>query len=254
MIHRDVVVVVPGEETTCFDGARELTEPTAVVLDRRGRVRSIGSQEGETVVPFSSTDVYDVGLACAYLERLLAGFPARHPLAVILTPAGGHAGVEGWELVACRLRLPGVLVSRPMAAAVGLGLEVDSEGGMLVVEVSAGVTTAAVVADGTVVVSVSGRGTDPGEVAASIRSVLVSIDPDLEWDVRQEGVHLLGEFPGGSWVTDLAGRLHLPVLPGGGLRVLLEGALATVEVIRPYLWDAAATRAHRRPGLLRTLK
>jgi hypothetical protein len=259
MSRRDVVVVVPGQETTCFDGVRELTEPTAVDLDRRGRIRNLGSRAGgpdgrEAVVPFSATDVFHIDVAAAYIESLVGGFHLRHPVAAILTPAGSHHKDERWQSVAARLRIPAVLVSRPMAAAVGLGLEVDSAGGMLVVEVSSSITIVAVVADGTVVASVTGRGREPADVAALIRSVLVGIDPDLEWDVRRAGVHLLGDFPGGSWVAQLGERLDLDIHPGGGRRTLYEGALATMDEIYPYVVGTRRPGPQRRPGLLRMLK
>src|SRR5690606_17510752 len=137
--HRhDRVVIAPGADTTCFDGVREITEPTLVGLDRRGRPRTFGSRATslpaeEVVIPFGSVDVFHIDLAAAYLDWLIGGFHARIPVAAILTPIGAGDTFGRWQGLVERMSRHVVLLSRPMAAAVGLRLDVDSPGGSLVV-------------------------------------------------------------------------------------------------------------------------
>src|SRR5690606_38970892 len=107
----------------------------------------------------------------------------RHPVLALLLPDAANDRSERWKGVCDSLGVGFVTISRPVAAAAGLGLDVDSGAADMIVDVRSDAAEIAVVADGGVLFSRTCYEPTPSTVASPIRSALVQTDPDLEWDV-----------------------------------------------------------------------
>src|SRR5690606_42002494 len=88
----------------------------------------------------------------------------------------------------------------------------------------------------------------PSTVGSTIRSAVVQIGPDLEWDVLSGGIHLLGRVPGDEWTGELSKMLGVRVgFTPDAERVLINGARSNLETLESYLWSVT-------PGVGRLLR
>ncbi len=86
----------------------------------------------------------------------------------------------------------------------------------------------AVVADGAVVFSRQMERSSPREVSAQVVSALRHLDPDLEWEVAERGVHVIGNEL--RWVTTFTESLPMAVVTGDP-RAMVDGARASLNVV-----------------------
>ncbi|HEX7100649.1 MAG TPA: rod shape-determining protein [Acidimicrobiia bacterium] len=245
-----VLVVAPGAETAWSGGAEVVTQATVVAVDQAGRIAGFGSKaalaaakRGEDLrlyQPFSATEIFSVDLTRAYLRWLVESWPegGRHPVLALLLPDCAMERSERWKAVCDSIGVGFVTISRPVAAAAGLGLDVDSGAADMIVDVRSDAAEIAVVADGGVLFSRNCYEPTPSTVASTIRSALVQIDPDLEWDVLSGGIHLLGRVPADEWRRELSKTLGVRVgFAAEAERVLIAGARTNLDALESYLWS-----------------
>jgi rod shape-determining protein MreB len=150
-----------------------LSEPSVVAVDAdSGRVRAVGSRARQAletdagellaVRPLQGGVIADLGYAEELLRRLIrAAHHGRraHPRLVAAVPSGAtkleRRALEEACLAAGARAVH--LIEAPLAAAIGAGLPVEERGGVLVADVGGGITEAAVIALGGIVVSCSAR-------------------------------------------------------------------------------------------------
>lgn len=241
--------VDPGTNTTWSSGPALVTEPTAVAVDVTGTPRACGSKAVLVAArrgsglrltrPFTSMGVLDAPLARAYMRWMIdsAGCGRRRLPLMLVVPAKREAG--GWKELAESIGVRPLVVERPVAAVVGLGLDGDSGIAHMVVDAELDATEVAVVVDGVVVGARQCRPLAEGmaETTSAIRSLLFTIDPDHELDVADRGIHLVGRQMADSGLAGaLADRVGLAVtVPDDPGKVVIEGARRTMETVRPYL-------------------
>jgi len=254
-----VLVVAPGAETSWAADADITSQATVVAVDPDGRIVGFGSEAALAATrsddlrlsqPFSATEIFSVDLTRAYLRWVVESWPAggRHPVLAFLLPDAANDRSERWKGVCDSLGVGFVTISRPVAAAAGLGLDVDSGAADMIVDVRSDAAEIAVVADGGVLFSRTCYEPTPSTVASTIRSALVQIDPDLEWDVLSGGIHLLGRVPGDEWTRELSKMLGVRVgFTPDAERVLINGARSNLETLESYLWSVT-------PGVGRLLR
>gem|GEM_PF-1498861 len=243
-----VLVVAPGAETTWSTGDDLTTQAAVVAVDASGAPQAYGSEAALSVArrhaalrlqqPFSSTEIFHPELARAYLRWLMArtGCRGRHAVMAVLVPSYPAGAADVWRQICEPLEVGSVMVTRPLAAASGLGIEVDSGYASLIVDVTADTVEVAVVADGRVLVSRRSSHRDPHDLAPVIRSTLVQVDPDLEWDVLSGGINVVGRAPEADWAKELSAVTGLPVkVTAEPERALIDGALVSLEALRPYI-------------------
>lgn len=254
--------VDPGPETTWSTGGELHTEPAAVAVDSSGRARACGSQAIQAAGrkgaglrlchPFTSTEVMDVDLSRAYLRWLVERarcLRRRLPLMIVIPAETPARTAAVWGDLARSIGAEPMVVQRPVAAVAGLGLATASGIAHLVVEAEPDATELAVVVDGLVVASqvVPPLPTGLDEAADVVRSFLVSIDPDHEIDIADQGINLVGRRAdyafGKAFAADVGLAVNIPDRPEA---VVIEGARRAMEAIRPYL-DLVTGRAG--PGL-----
>lgn len=246
------VAVDPGSDTTWAKGERAIAEPTAVAVDDQGRAHLFGSeavmaaarrQSGLALIrPFTASEVIVPRLAGAYLQWLVARAGEGHcrlvPLMLVVPTTGLSPTADRWGMVAAGIGARPLLVERPLAAVAGLDLARDPARAVMVVVATGESTEVAVIADGKVVHS---RHCDPmdqsiADIATVIRSALVSIDPDLELDVADAGIFLVGPRASARLAAELTARVAVEVsLAPNPERVVLEGARQAMETVRPFL-------------------
>lgn len=237
-------VVVPGETVTSWSNRRQrsapATAPNAVAVDGEGRVCGYGlealQQSGRSgndlalVRPFTSTRIRHPELAAAFVRWLLRARgrrPSRAPTA-ILVPSNPTAERE-WSSFVSELSIPAVTLSRPLAATAGFGLETTDAAHMVLIADQHGAEIA-VVADGAVVFSRQVQSSLPQEVSAQVRSALRHVDPDLEWEVAERGVHLVANGLSGRWVSILTESINMGVV-AADLQTMVDGARTSLEVV-----------------------
>lgn len=237
-------VIVPGETVTSWSSRRErsaaVTVATAVAVDREGRICGYGleavHQIGESgidlalVRPFTSTRVRNPEMAAAFIRWLLrtGGRRATRAPMAILVPSSPIAERE-WSSFVSELSIAAVTLSRPLAATAGFGLETTDAAHMVVIADHHGAEIA-VVADGAVVFSRQVESSLPREVSAEVLSALRQVDPDLEWEVAERGVHLVANGLSDRWVTALIESLHMKVVTAD-VQAMVDGARASLEVV-----------------------
>lgn len=237
-------MVVPGETATSWSNRHErsppATAPTAVALDAEGRVwgygweavQQIGRRGNDLTLvrPYTSRRVRHPELAAGFIRWLLRAEGqrvSRAPTAV-LVPSHPTAERE-WSSFVSELSIPAVTLSRPLAATAGFGLETTDRAHMVLIADHHG-TEIAVVADGAVVFSRQVESSSPQEVSAEVLSVLRHVDPDLEWEVAERGVHVVGNRLSDAWVTTLTESLQMEVVTAE-VQSMVDGARASLEVV-----------------------
>jgi len=255
--------VDPGPETTWSSGSKLITEPTAVAVDDTGIARACGSRAVLVAArrgsglhlarPFTSMTIDDPVQTRAYLRWVIetAGGRRRRPTLMVVVPALSRAEIVSmWRELAESVGVRPLVVERPVAALAGLGIDVAVGTAHMVVDAEKDATEVAVVADGSVV---DVRQTPPLSVdvaatAAAIRSLLVTIDPDFELDIADQGIHLVGrQVADARLAADLATRVGFAVnVANDPERVVVAGAQRTMETVRPYL---AQVLSRRRVGV-----
>lgn len=222
MSRERLVVIAPGPTTTRWVGFEAETQPALVAVDRAtGHPCHFGEDvlsavagrwdEFDLISPFSATEMLSPHLTLAYIRWLVATAPhvGRRPATALLVPAAPPMAQFAWRSIGERLAGATVILLRPILAAAGLGLDVDSAVAHLIIDARADGTEVAVVGESAVLAAQAVPGRDPDEIAAAVRSVLGGLDPDLEYEVRSEEAHVVGV----EWAESrsLADALGLPV-------------------------------------------
>ncbi len=160
---------------------------------------------------------------------------ARVVVSVPATATGVERRAVSWVAEKIGIRTDVVLVDEPIAAAIGLGLDIADDHPLLIVDVGYGITEAAIIASGDILAV---RGVrlgcaeldDPGacawvlpRIVACVRTVLDDIHPNIAAEVDE--VHLVG---GGSVRSDVTRQLQattgLPLrLDPGRLHAVARG-------------------------------
>lgn len=221
MSRERLVVIAPGPTTTRWVGPEAASQPALVAVDRTGRPRHFGEEvlsavagrwdEFDLVSPFSATEMLSPELTLAYLRWLVDSAPhaVRRPATALLVPAAPSSAQFAWRSVGERLAGATVILLRPIMAAAGLGLDVDSTVPHLLIDARADGTEVSVVGESAVLGAQAVPGREPKEIAASVGSVLARLDPDLEYEVRSQEAYVVGM----QWEESrsLADALGLPV-------------------------------------------
>ncbi len=221
MSRERLIVIAPGPTTTRWVGSEAASQPALVAVDRTGRPCHFGEEvlsavagrwdEFDLVSPFSATEMLSPELTLAYLRWLVASAPhaVRRPATALLVPAAPSSAQFAWRSVGERLAGAAVILLRPITAAAGLGLDVDSTVPHLLIDARADGTEVSVVGESAVLVAQAVPGREPNEIAASVGWVLARLDPDLEYEVRSREAHVVGM----QWEESraLADALGLPV-------------------------------------------
>lgn len=252
-----VIVLVPTASATTFatDSARRSVS-TAVAVDPAGHCLGFGEaavlaaarrrSRVSLLVPFSHRRIESERATADYLNWLVgeAGCRRREVILAPVVAATGHEALAGdWRRAVAAAGLRSIVLSRPLAAVVGMGVDVESSAAQMTVDLVDGIAEVAVLSGGQVQVTRSCSGTDPGEVAAVVRSILIQLDPDLEQDIVDAGLRMIGGSIPSGWGEELGRRAHLPVSAvGDAEQLVLEGARRTVESLRPYLRRLASSR------------
>lgn len=251
-----VMVLVPTASATTFatDSVRRSVS-TAVAVDPSGHAFGFGESavlaadrqpsRVSLLVPFSHRRIESERAAAEYLNWLVgeAGCRRREVILAPVVAATGHEALASdWRRVVATAGLRSIVLSRPLAAAVGIGIDVESWAAQMTVDLVDGIAEVAVISGGQVQVTRSCSGTYPGDVAAVVRSILIQLDPDLEQDIVDAGIRVIGDNIPAGWGEELGRRAHLPVsVVGDTEQVVLEGARRTVESLRPYLRRLASS-------------
>lgn len=235
-------VVVPGETFTSWSNRLECpaTAPTAVAVDRGGRVWGFGSEalrevgrrgkDLALVRPFTSSSIRRPELAAGFIRWLLGVGCRRVPRipTAFLVPSDPTAHRE-WSKFVSELSIQAVTLCRVLAATAGLGLEATSAAHMVLIAEHNGAEIA-VIADGDIVFSRQVESLSPRHVSAEVISVLRQVDPDLEWDVAERGVHVVGNGLDSQWVSTFTESLQMKVVTAD-LQAMVDGARASLEVV-----------------------
>lgn len=252
-----VIVVVPTSSSTVWAvGTDRRSAPTAVAVDSSGRFLAHGApavltaarrgNQASVVVPFSHRRLDFEAAAADYLRWLVgaAGCKRREAIVAPIVAATDHERLAGaWRRVASAAGLRSLVISRPVAAAVGMDLDVEAAAAHLIVDLVDGAAEVSVIFSGQAQVMRSCSGEAPADVAAVVRSVLIQLDPDLEQDITVSGVKVIGDRIPPGWGTELERRIHLPVeVVENPEQAVLEGARRTVEGLKPYLRRLVSTR------------
>jgi actin-like ATPase involved in cell morphogenesis len=253
-----IVVVLPTASCSTFAaGAVRGSAPTVVAVDPAGRSFAFGDTavlatarrgtRASLVVPFTHRRMASEAVAADYLAWLVgeAGCRRREAILAPIVAGTGHDGVAGgWRRAASAAGLRSIVLSRPSAAAVGMDLGVESSTARLIVDLVDGTAEVSIIAGGETQLTRSCSGTEPADVAAVVRSILIQLDPDHEQDVVDSGISVIGEAIANGWKEELERRAHLPVtVVGDTEQVILEGGRRTVEGLRPYLRSFVSARS-----------
>lgn len=251
-----VVVLVPTAASTSFvAGNLRRSTATAVAVDASGRSLAFGNTavlatarrrgRASLVVPFSHRRIESESTAADYLTWLVgeAGCRRREAILAPIIAAAGHDSLAAsWRRVATAAGLRSIVLSRPLAAAEGMDIDLGSSNARLIVDLVDGLAEVSIIQGGEVQVSRSCPGTEPADVGAVVRSLLIQLDPDHEQDVADSGITVVGEALPGGWRDELERRAHLPVTTVVSAQVVLEGGQRTVDGLRPYLRRLAPSR------------
>ncbi|MGH8910907.1 MAG: rod shape-determining protein [Acidimicrobiia bacterium] len=256
--------VDPGADTTWASGPKLVTEPTAVAVDASGTARACGSRAVLVAArrgsglrltrPFTAMSIVDPLLTRTYLRWVIetAGCGRLRVPLMVVVPAVADSEAGGWRELAESIGVRPLVVERPVAAVVGLGLDDVSGAAQMVVDAEHEGTETAVVVDGVVVGARHSPPLSKGlrATAAAVRSLLVSIDPDHELDIADRGINLVGRQMADMRLAGALGErvglaINVPDDPG---RVVIEGARRTMETMRPYLPAVLSRRVRRRPS------
>jgi rod shape-determining protein MreB and related proteins len=151
---------------------------------------------------------------------------ARVVVSVPATSTGVERRAVSWVAEMIGIRTDILLVDEPIAAAIGLGLDIADDRPLLIVDVGHGITEAAVIASGDIVAVRAVRLgcselDDPAarpwaltRIVGCVGAVLDDLSPEVAAEVDQ--VHLVG---GGSLRSDVTRRL----LAATGLPISLDG-------------------------------
>ncbi len=223
-----------------------IAEPSVVAVDARSRPLAHGMAAMEAgaglVHPFGIDGVRDASLAAAHLRWALRRCGLATPAGTVVVlplPSGiDDTERESWyRLVTVQGGTP-VVIERPVAAALGLGLDIDAEVATLVMELHRGRVEVAVVADGGVLADrvLHFEAARPEAVAATIRNLLMSLDPDVELDVRDRGVRAHGPAAAtDAWeVAELVG-IPLEVGCSDGTAVMAGARRVMAETVPALL-------------------
>lgn len=201
------MVVDAGAGVTCLcsSSGGTITEPSEVALDRLGARHF---RRGAILFPLPTSTPEDV---TSHWRRLARGLGSR-PL----------------------------IVDRPIALALGLGLSAETDRAHLLIEVTTDFVEISVVSRGAVIDEHLIRG-EPESWATLIEmvgAVLIEVDPDHELDIREEGLHLVARDPESELLARLlADGLGIPVLiTDAAFHPVLAGAAQIVETISHVAW------------------
>lgn len=241
-----------------------VAEPSRLAVDTRGHVHGFGVDAdllaGDprnrlvAASPFSNVQ-RNHQLARSFVAWLVrrsgitlsGGIPVFLPL-----PAGSQQTDRAFlPEVVSEMGGDPLVIHRPLAAAMALGLQVDEPVCHLMAEVSESHVDMAVVRAGTVLLSERVLRDDGAAIGAVTRQSLGALDPDDELDIRADGVHLYGwAAPRYAAQTLDAIGLSLAAPVGTGPTVL-TGARLMAEEVLPWLMADGGTGSRSRFTRLR---
>lgn len=246
--HHPITVLIPGEETVRRQGARVDSQPTLVAVDPTGRAKHFGldavvakaRRHSDLILrsPYTTSDVTDPDLTFAFMTWLAEpAISGAHGAGVVLSvPDAPTRTRQAWREIAAELSGRVVIVPRPIALASGLGLDIDSPTASMVVDLRSDGAELSILAEGAILVSSATDDLSPDGLAGSVWALLDGVDPDIEGDIAQEGIYLVGAGREADWVARLVGLLGIPIQispnPGG---ILMDGIDANRPVVERYL-------------------
>ena len=250
-------VLIPGTNTTLVTPDGDvIMSPAVVSVDHAGRPRSFGTQaitsaigmDLDPVTPYTASRVDLPDLAAAHLDWLIRVAGGRRATAAVVIPSTPPWAQERWAAVSSLMATPALAVSRTVAAVAGLGLEAGSAR-MVIDQRDDGVEVAVVGEDGVIHAEHHDR-SSVAVVAGAARSLLTRIDPDLEWAIREDAVHLMVERFDSRWTEALAMEMRVAVeLIDDPVALLNAGVHADRPAIERYLTSVDAGKVRRRPAL-----
>ena len=152
------------------------------------------------------------------LGRLGAGHFRNGAIVFPLPTSTPEDVTSRWRSLAIGMGSRPLIVDRPIALALGLGLAAESDRAHLLIEVTPDFVEIGVVWRGEVIREHLLPG-EPESWATSVDlagSLLIEIDPDHEHDIREEGLHLVARHPESDLLAGLlADSLDIAVLVTG---------------------------------------
>lgn len=246
--HHPITVLIPGEETVRRQGARVDSQPTLVAVDPTGRARHFGldavmakaRRHSDLILrsPYTTTDVSDPDLTFAYMNWLAEpAISGAHGAGLVLSvPDAPTSTRHAWREIAAELSGRVVIVPRPIALASGLGLYIDGPAASMVVDLRSDGAELSILAEGGILASSATDDVSPDGLARSVWALLDGVDPDVEGDIAQRGIHLVGAGREADWVARLVRLLGVPIqiFPDPGV-ILMAGIDANRPVVERYL-------------------
>jgi len=242
---RPLTVVIPGVETRRRVGARVDSQPSLVAVDATGRARYFGrdailahARRHSNLSlrrPFIAYDVADHYLAVAYMTWQVET-ATDHANGIVLVVPHAPAGIrQAWRAIAGWLPGRVAIVPRPIALASGLGLDIDTSTAHMVVDLRSDDAEISILAEGGIVASAASRDVTPESLARVARALLEEVDPDVEDDINQRGLHLVGNDRVGL-APRLGAMLSLPMMVDTDQdAVLMKGIDVDHALIESYL-------------------
>lgn len=256
-----VVSLIPGRETLGCSGPVSFREATAVAVDDTGRAVAFGAaavpaaaeRRGDLrlVQPYSAAEVRHPDLAAAYLRWMATRLRIRPHRSIVapVVPAAPEGSAAAWEALSAAAGFETFTVSRPVAIAAGLHLDIDATAGHMILELRDDGVEVAIVANGELVLAHHAAALAVRGVATRIRSLLAQVDPDLEWDITGTGIHAIGSPVSASWFRQLAEELDVPLVVSDVVDdVMLAGTRETLDLLDPVV-----TRGRQQPGWFRAV-
>lgn len=224
-----------------------VAEPSRVAFDNEGRVMGFGFDAdplaGDPQHQLSVANPFKPGRWHEQLVRsFLLWLVGRSGIALtevpVFLPLPPNAARAGQSLLCRAVEEMGgdaLVIHRPLAAAVALGIEVDEPECHLMAEVSESHIEMAAIKAGSVLGSRLVRRRDAELVRRSAAEHLNSLDPDEEIDVRDRGVYLYG-WSAPRHAAETLNAFDLPLAaPVGMGPTVLNGARRMAEVVLPWL-------------------
>ncbi len=223
-------VIDPGARVTSVWSSSTgiLSHPSLVAVDVGGAVRCHGGEairmtrrHGDLLSarrPFVGGDVADETAARAFLRWMMSGVghvPRHGALLFPLPPSTTDEAVSRWKRLAQSVGARPVILDRLIAMALGLGLSVETERAHLLIEVRSDFTEVGVVSRGVVVAEhlIRDEPESWGQLVDVVLGLLLDLDPDLELDIREEGLQLTAPDPQSELLARLlADGVGIPVL------------------------------------------
>lgn len=246
---RDLLVIDVNEDVCSVWSSDTgiVAEPSRVAIDGAGKVRGFGlgadllteSSGGQpravSLFDLDPSQSLEAEFLTWLLERSGVGPIRGTSVFVPLEPGAAPERSNPWRRAIEEMGGDVLVIHRPLAAAVALGLDVDECSCHLTIEVFDTHIELAFIRAGSVAGSKRIARTDHAATSEFVEETLESLDPDEELEIRDRGVTIYG-WSALRHVSETISAVGLPLArPIGRGPTVLNGTRAMAEEILPWL-------------------